>query len=173
MNPGWESFCVCDAEDQTSNLLWRLQHGEVFLKHLPQVTVLLIGTNDLGAAASCNVGEPGATAAANGTAARYSMDTDICVLNKSDSFLVLIGTNDLGAAASCIVGEPGAAATANGTAAWVIIHSNVNSTVKPETLMLPYGDAFAGEAGATAAIRFGISPTDADVCALFRRYMSK
>ena len=57
------------AEDQTSHLMWRLQHGEVFIKHPPQVSIVLIGTNDLGAAASCNVGEPGATAAANGTAA--------------------------------------------------------------------------------------------------------
>ncbi|KAL0045781.1 hypothetical protein WJX82_004200 [Trebouxia sp. C0006] len=58
------------GEDQTSILLWRQQHGEVFLKHPPQVSILLIGTNDLGAAASCNVGEPGATTAANGTASR-------------------------------------------------------------------------------------------------------
>jgi len=35
------------------------------------VIIVLIGTNDLGAAASCNVGEPGATTAANGTASRY------------------------------------------------------------------------------------------------------
>ncbi len=63
--------CCSPTEDQTSNLLWRQQHGEVFLKHPPQVIILLIGTNDLGAAASCNVGEPGATTAANGTASRY------------------------------------------------------------------------------------------------------
>ena len=65
------------VEDQTSHLMWRLQHGEVFVKHPPQVSVVLIGTNDLGAAASCNVGEPGATAAANGTAARCAY---ICMI---------------------------------------------------------------------------------------------
>lgn len=57
------------AEDQSAHLLWRLQHGEVFTRHQPEVAVVLIGTNDLGAAASCE-GEPGAIAAVNGTAAR-------------------------------------------------------------------------------------------------------
>lgn len=37
--------------DQTAHLMWRLQHGEVPQKHKPKVAVLLIGTNDLGAAA--------------------------------------------------------------------------------------------------------------------------
>lgn len=59
----------CGAEDQSGHLLWRLQHGEVFTHQQPEVIVLLIGTNDLGAAASCE-GEPGALAAVNGTAAR-------------------------------------------------------------------------------------------------------
>ena len=61
---------VSHAEDQTAHLLWRMQHQEVFTLHQPQVAVVLIGTNDLGAAASCPVEEPGALAAVNGTAAR-------------------------------------------------------------------------------------------------------
>ena len=69
---GTIAYLVMPAEDQASHLLWRLQHGEVFVQHPPQVSIVLIGTNDLGAAASCNVREPGATAAANGTAARYT-----------------------------------------------------------------------------------------------------
>lgn len=62
---------VTYAEDQTAHLLWRMQHQEVFMLHQPQVAVVLIGTNDLGAAASCHVEEPGAVAAANSTAARW------------------------------------------------------------------------------------------------------
>lgn len=61
---------MCCAEDQASNLLWRMQHGEVFVRHPPKVAILLIGTNDLGAGGSCSRGEPGATAAASGTAVR-------------------------------------------------------------------------------------------------------
>ena len=58
------------AEDQASNLLWRMQNGQVFTKHPPKVAIVLIGTNDLGAGGSCGRGEAGATAAANGTAFR-------------------------------------------------------------------------------------------------------
>ncbi|KAI3426404.1 hypothetical protein D9Q98_008774 [Chlorella vulgaris] len=36
--------------DQTAHLMWRLVHGEAPAKHKPKVVVLLIGTNDLGAA---------------------------------------------------------------------------------------------------------------------------
>lgn len=64
------AFC---AEDQASHLLWRLQNGEVFLKHPPKVAIVLIGTNDLGAGGSCHVGQPGSTAAANGAALRSAL----------------------------------------------------------------------------------------------------
>lgn len=37
--------------DQASHLLWRLQHGDTFVRHPPSVAVVMIGTNDLGASA--------------------------------------------------------------------------------------------------------------------------
>lgn len=61
----------CDTGDQTANLWWRLQNGEIFTKHAPQLSVVLIGTNDLGAA-SCGVGEPGIKAAVGGVVSRYA-----------------------------------------------------------------------------------------------------
>lgn len=64
------AHCHYDAGDQTANLWWRLQNGEIFTKHAPQVSVVLIGTNDLGAA-SCGVGEPGIRAAVGGVVSRY------------------------------------------------------------------------------------------------------
>ena len=70
VRPACDHTLCCAAEDQASNLLWRLQNGEVLVKHPPKVAIVLIGTNDLGAGGSCNVGEPGVTAVANGTALR-------------------------------------------------------------------------------------------------------
>ena len=67
------------AEDQASNLLWRLQNVHVFLKHPIMVAIVLIGTNDLGAGGSCGRGEPGATAAANGTALRSLCCSALCL----------------------------------------------------------------------------------------------
>ncbi|KAL3157199.1 platelet-activating factor acetyltransferase activity protein [Trebouxia sp. C0009 RCD-2024] len=67
--------------DQTSNLWWRLLHGQIFTKHAPQVTVMLIGTNDLGTA-SCGVGEPGIIAAVPG------------VFNRTDSMVRLLKDNN-------------------------------------------------------------------------------
>lgn len=63
------AHCHHDAGDQTGNLWWRLQHGQIFKKHAPGVSVMLIGTNDL-ATASCGVGEPGIKAAVPGVLAR-------------------------------------------------------------------------------------------------------
>ena len=57
------------AGDQVAHLMWRLQHGQLYVKHQPQVIVVMIGTNDLGAA-SCKGGEPGIADAATGTAQR-------------------------------------------------------------------------------------------------------
>ena len=70
------ALCV---EDQASNLLWRLQNGQVLVKHPPKVAIVLIGTNDLGAGGSCGRGEPGATAAANGTALRSLCCSVLCL----------------------------------------------------------------------------------------------
>ena len=67
------------AEDQASNLLWRLQNGQVFVKHPAKVAIVLIGINDLGAGGSCGRGEPGATAAANGTALRSLCCSAFCL----------------------------------------------------------------------------------------------
>ena len=57
------------AGDQANNLMWRLQHGEVFYKHPPKVAVVLIGTNDL-SAIGCSTGESGLTSGASGLVAR-------------------------------------------------------------------------------------------------------
>ena len=56
------------AGDQTSNLWWRMLHGETFEQHPPQLSVLLIGINDLAIAASC--GASFVTDAADGIAQR-------------------------------------------------------------------------------------------------------
>ena len=39
--------------DQTANLWWRILHGETFEQQQPKLAVVLIGINDLGAAAAC------------------------------------------------------------------------------------------------------------------------
>ena len=51
--------------------MWRLLHGQLYVQHPPQVLVVMIGTNDLGAA-SCRGGEPAIAEAAIGAAQRYS-----------------------------------------------------------------------------------------------------
>lgn len=38
------------------HLLYRLQHGQIYKKHQPNLAIVMIGTNDLGAA-SCLGGE--------------------------------------------------------------------------------------------------------------------
>lgn len=58
------------AGDQTANLWWRLQNGDVFTQHPPQVTIILIGINDLGAA-SCGTGASGIIVAVSGVVSRY------------------------------------------------------------------------------------------------------
>ena len=49
--------------------MWRLQHGQLYMKHQPQLLVVMIGTNDLGAAA-CLGREPAIANAAGGAADR-------------------------------------------------------------------------------------------------------
>ena len=56
------------AGDQAANLWWRMLHGETFEQHPPQMSVMLIGINDLAIAASC--GAPFVTDAADGIAQR-------------------------------------------------------------------------------------------------------
>ena len=55
--------------DQTGNLWWRLQNGDIFMQHPPQISIVLIGTNDLGAA-SCSAGMSGVDAAVSGVVSR-------------------------------------------------------------------------------------------------------
>ncbi|KAL4448234.1 hypothetical protein ABPG75_005453 [Micractinium tetrahymenae] len=52
------------AGDQAANLIWRLQHGQLPERHQPKVAVLLIGINDLGAAAADKGGQAAAWALA-------------------------------------------------------------------------------------------------------------
>lgn len=42
--------------DQIGHLLWRLEHGDLPELHQPKVVVVMIGINDLGAAADCSQG---------------------------------------------------------------------------------------------------------------------
>ncbi|KAL3146914.1 platelet-activating factor acetyltransferase activity protein [Trebouxia sp. C0009 RCD-2024] len=79
------------GEDQASNLLWRMQHGEMFVRHPPKVAIVLIGTNDLGAGGSCSRGEPGATAAANGTALRVQEVVTYLQGLNPDTHIILMG----------------------------------------------------------------------------------
>ena len=69
-----------NAGDQAGNLLWRLENGETFHKHAPKVAVVLIGTNDLGAA-SCGGGESGITAAASVLVSRWYRIVDACLVD--------------------------------------------------------------------------------------------
>lgn len=46
----WRAGVLAIGGDQTAHLLWRLRNGEVPVKRQPKVVVMLIGTNDLGAA---------------------------------------------------------------------------------------------------------------------------
>lgn len=62
------------AGDQAMHLLYRLQHGQVYKQHQPNLAIVLIGTNDLGAA-SCLGGEPDIFEAAAGAAERYYLDS--------------------------------------------------------------------------------------------------
>lgn len=57
------------AGDQAMHLLYRLQHGQVFKQHQPNLAIVLIGTNDLGAA-SCLGGESDILKSAAGAAER-------------------------------------------------------------------------------------------------------
>ena len=60
---------VISSGDQTGNLWWRLRNGDIFMQHPPQISIVLIGTNDLGAA-SCSAGESGVDAAVSGVVSR-------------------------------------------------------------------------------------------------------
>ncbi|CAL5221183.1 g3329 [Coccomyxa viridis] len=65
----YDSEVLAVGGDQAAHLMWRLLHGQLYVQHQPQVMVVMIGTNDLGAA-SCRGGEPAIAEAANGAAQR-------------------------------------------------------------------------------------------------------
>lgn len=44
------------AGDQVGHLEWRLQNGDIPQRHHPKAAVIMIGTNDLGAAQGCSGG---------------------------------------------------------------------------------------------------------------------
>ncbi|DBA83112.1 TPA: platelet-activating factor acetyltransferase activity protein [Trebouxia sp. C0005] len=56
--------------DQSMHQLWRMHHGEIFQKHQPHIAIVMIGTNDLGAASCLGKGEAPILQAAAGTADR-------------------------------------------------------------------------------------------------------
>ena len=59
------------AGDQISHLQWRMLHGDIPAVHPPKAAVVLIGINDLGAAADCSQGNPDIiTQAAKGVISR-------------------------------------------------------------------------------------------------------
>ncbi|BDA46856.1 probable platelet-activating factor acetylhydrolase IB subunit gamma at N-terminal half [Coccomyxa sp. Obi] len=55
--------------DQAAHLMWRLQHGQLYMHSQPRLIVVMIGTNDLGAA-SCLGGASGIKKSAKGAAER-------------------------------------------------------------------------------------------------------
>ena len=55
--------------DQAAHLMWRLQHGQLYVHSQPRLIVVMIGTNDLGAA-SCLGGASGIRKSAKGAAER-------------------------------------------------------------------------------------------------------
>lgn len=60
------------AGDQTAHLWWRLLHGAVFERHQPKLSIVLIGGNDLEAAASCGDGSAVIAAAVPQMVSRYA-----------------------------------------------------------------------------------------------------
>lgn len=73
---GADGCCLCmmkpngAAGDQVDHLMYRLQRRELLKRHPPKVSVLLIGTNDLGAASCFPGGAAPIVRAANPTAQR-------------------------------------------------------------------------------------------------------
>lgn len=53
----------CDAGDTIKRLLWRLKNGELPQKNMPQVAVVLIGTEDIVSPACTNLNMANRTAA--------------------------------------------------------------------------------------------------------------
>ncbi|KAL0031376.1 hypothetical protein WJX79_007386 [Trebouxia sp. C0005] len=128
-NVYWDNFgaytsaILAVAGDQTSNLWWRMLHGETFEQHPPQMSVLLIGINDLAIAASC--GASFVTDAADGIAQRItSMVSHLQHVNP-DSEVLMVGI--LPCAAETSPGPEGLFAWPNGLSAGI---SQVNAALE-------------------------------------------
>ncbi len=63
--------------------LWRMRHGEIFQMHQAHIAIVMIGTNDLGAASCLGKGEAPILQAAAGTADRCNC---IYLHSRMDSF---------------------------------------------------------------------------------------
>ena len=68
LTSGQLDYVEVAAGDQTAHLMWRLQHGQLYEHSQPRLIVVMIGTNDLGAA-SCS-GAWGIKRSAKGAADR-------------------------------------------------------------------------------------------------------
>lgn len=60
--------------DQTAHLWWRVLHGAVFERHQPKLSIILIGGNDLEAAAECGEGSAVIAAAVPQMVSRCVLD---------------------------------------------------------------------------------------------------
>ncbi|KAK9855803.1 hypothetical protein WJX84_002342 [Apatococcus fuscideae] len=76
--------------DQVDHLMYRLQHRELLKRHPPKVSVLLIGTNDLGAASCFPGGGAPITRAANATAQRILEMLEYMRANNPKTEIVLL-----------------------------------------------------------------------------------
>lgn len=54
----YRSDVLAVGGDQVGHLMWRLLHGDIPRRHHPQVALVMIGINDLGAAADCSQENP-------------------------------------------------------------------------------------------------------------------
>ena len=100
-------YCLACVGDQSMHQLWRMHHGEIFQKHQPHIAIVMIGTNDLGAASCLGKGEAPILQAAAGTADRCNY---IYLHSTMDSFyflcvsLLRLETQLLGKHSSCCKG---------------------------------------------------------------------
>lgn len=68
---GKQLWMPCGAGDQAAHLMWRLRNGQLYTQSQPGLIVIMIGTNDLGAAA-CLGGYSGIKKSAKGAAERHA-----------------------------------------------------------------------------------------------------
>lgn len=84
------------------HLEWRLTHGDVPEVHQPRLAVVMIGTNDLGAASDCSGGDAEfILKAAEGVKARWDLIPTSCYIlpsmtgNQSTVWLLKYGNLEL------------------------------------------------------------------------------